>query len=92
MPLCAEVHMRVHQVAWKTENLSQVLQAREQPGHDQDRLAGFAGICRDGLGQRHQQQRICFTWTDAGPEDVQVVDTTKEESVAADTFMLPARE
>lgn len=45
---------------------------RVPPGN---RLEGLRG---DRVGQHsiriNQQWRICFTWTEAGPQDVQIVD------------------
>jgi toxin HigB-1 len=45
---------------------------RVPPGNRLEALRG------DRVGQHsiriNQQWRICFTWTDAGPQDVQIVD------------------
>lgn len=45
---------------------------RGPPGNRVEALRG------DRVGQHsiriNQQWRICFTWTDAGPQDVQIVD------------------
>jgi toxin HigB-1 len=45
---------------------------RVPPGNQLEKLAG------DRAGQYsvrvNQQSRICFRWTDAGPEDVEITD------------------
>lgn len=45
---------------------------RVPPGNRLEKLAG------DRAGQHsiriNQQWRVCFRWTDAGPEDVQITD------------------
>jgi proteic killer suppression protein len=63
----------------RTQILLTVLQAavtledlRSPPGNRLEKLAG------DRKGQHsiriNRQWRICFRWTDAGPEDVEIVD------------------
>jgi addiction module HigA family antidote len=58
------------------------------PGNRLEKLAG------DRAGQHsiriNRQWRICFRWTDAGPEDVEITDYHwKGGSMAADTVMAP---
>ena len=63
-------------VAWRklamldaAENLADLL---IPPGNRPEKLSG------DRAGQRsiriNRQWRVCFRWTDAGPEDVEIVD------------------
>jgi proteic killer suppression protein len=48
---------------------------RQMPGRVSNRLEKLTG---DRVGQYsirvNQQWRICFRWSDAGPEDVEIVD------------------
>jgi addiction module HigA family antidote len=57
------------------------------PGNRLEKLTG------DRAGQHsiriNRQWRICFYWSDAGPEDVEIVDYHWEEAVATDTIMPP---
>ena len=58
------------------------------PGNRLEKLAG------DRAGQHsiriNRQWRICFRWTDAGPEDVEITDYHyKGGSMATDTVMAP---
>jgi toxin HigB-1 len=50
----------------------QLADLRVPPGNRLEKLSG------DRVGQYsiqiNQQWRICFRWSDAGPEDVQIVD------------------
>ena len=59
------------------------------PGNRLEKLAG------DRAGQHsiriNRQWRICFQWTDAGPEDVEISDYhQKGGNMATDTVMAPA--
>jgi RelE-like toxin of type II toxin-antitoxin system HigB len=61
---------------------------RVPPGNRLEKLAG------DRTGQYsirvNQQWRICFRWTDAGPEDVEIADYHQRGgSMAADTITGP---
>ena len=60
---------------------------RVPPGNRLEKLAG------DRAGQYsiriNRQWRICFSWSDAGPEDVEVVDYHWEDSMVTDTIMPP---
>jgi toxin HigB-1 len=63
---------------------------RVPPGNRLEKLTG------DRAGQHsiriNQQWQICFTWTDAGPENVEIVDYhQKEETVTTETVMPPGR-
>jgi addiction module HigA family antidote len=57
------------------------------PGNLLEKLSGDRG------GQHsiriNRQWRICFRWTDAGPEDVEIVDYHQERAVTAETIMEP---
>ena len=64
-------------------------------------LAGSGGECRrpagrypkahcaGAPGKPGRQWRICFVWSDAGPEDVEIVDYHQEVAVATETIMAP---
>ena len=60
---------------------------RVPPGNRLEKLAG------DRAGQYsiriNRQWRICFSWSDAGPEDVEIVDYHQENSMVTDTIMPP---
>lgn len=45
---------------------------RVPPGNGLEKLKGDRA--RSHSVRVNQQRRICFRWTDAGPEDVQIVD------------------
>jgi addiction module HigA family antidote len=81
----------VQRVAWRklamldaAETLTDLL---IPPGNRLEKLTG------DRAGQHsiriNQQWRICFVWTDAEPEDVEIVDYHEEEPVAENTIMPP---
>jgi proteic killer suppression protein len=57
------------------DSATEVNDLRIQPGNRLEALKG------DRSGQHsiriNDQYRICFTWTDAGPEDVKIVDYHK---------------
>lgn len=61
-------HKKLLQLAW-AERLSDL---RVPPGNRLEKLAG------DRVGQHsirvNDQYRICFTWTPAGPADVEITD------------------
>jgi proteic killer suppression protein len=66
----------VQRVAWRklamldgAETLTDLL---VPPGNRLERLTGDRA--RQYSIQINQQWRICFTWSDAGPEDVEIVD------------------
>jgi addiction module HigA family antidote len=60
---------------------------RVPPGNRLEKLTG------NRAGQYsiriNRQWRICFSWTDAGPEDVEIVDYHQEDPMVTDTIMPP---
>jgi addiction module HigA family antidote len=72
----------------KSRTATDGVRASLPPGNRLEKLAG------DRAGQYsirvNQQWRICFRWTDAGPEDVEITDYHwRGANMAADTIMGP---
>ena len=60
---------------------------RVPPGNRLEKLAGDRA--RQYSIRINRQWRICFSWSDAGPEDVEIVDYHQENSMVTDTIMPP---
>jgi proteic killer suppression protein len=66
----------IQRVAWRKLALLDAAESladlRVPPGNRLEKLTGDrAGRCSVRI---NQQWRICFCWSDAGPEDVEIVD------------------
>jgi addiction module HigA family antidote len=57
------------------------------PGNRLEKLSGDRGSQHSIRINR--QWRICFRWTEAGPEDAEIVDYHWEKAVTAETVMEP---